>query len=50
LSWVRENLAKKKVRVRGIICVRADSKKLLLAARNIDGVDVFEYDLSFRKM
>ena len=50
MSWVRESLAEKTKKVLGIICVRAASQKLLLAARNVKGVEVFEYDLSFRKV
>lgn len=50
MSWVRENLAAKTKKVLGIICVNSASNKLLLAARNIEGVEVYEYGLSFRKL
>jgi len=50
MSWVRENLAAKTKKVLGVICVNSASNKLLLAARNISCVEVFEYNLSFRKL
>jgi RecB family endonuclease NucS len=50
MSWVRENLAAKTRKVSGIICVNTASSKLLLAAGNIEGVEVYEYSLSFRKL
>lgn len=48
ISWVREHLAKNGKKVCGVICVKKASQKLLLAARNTPGIEVYEYDLSFR--
>lgn len=48
ISWVREHLAKNGKKVYGVVCVKNASQKLLLAARNTPGVEVYEYDLSFR--
>jgi DNA modification methylase len=50
MSWIRENLAKKNQRVIGIICGSKMSPKLLLAAKNIQGLEVFEYGLTFRRI
>jgi tetratricopeptide (TPR) repeat protein len=50
MSWVRENIARKNQPVIGIICVFTASPKLALAARNVAGLEVFEYGLSFDKV
>ena len=50
LTWVKENLARSGQRVIGIVCVSKASKRLQLAARSIPGLEVFEYDLSFRRI
>jgi tetratricopeptide (TPR) repeat protein len=49
MSWVRENLAKGK-NVVGLICVFSATSKLKLAAKNIPGLELFEYDLAFSKV
>ncbi len=50
VSWVREHLAPKGKNVNGVICVKQATRKLMLAVRNIAGVEVYEYDLSFRSV
>jgi RecB family endonuclease NucS len=50
MAWVRENLARQDQAVKGIICVFSSSHKLALAARNVSGLEVYEYSLSFRKV
>ena len=50
MAWVRENLTHDGQKVKGIICVGEASKTLLLAASNVPDLEVFEYDLSFRKV
>jgi len=49
LSWVRENLARDGQRVIGIICTFKASERLRLAAKNIKELELFEYDLTFKK-
>ncbi len=43
MSWVRENIARKNQPVIGVMCVFTASPKLALAARNVVGLEVFEY-------
>lgn len=50
MGWVRENLATDGQNVLGIICVGKVTEKLRLAAASFPGVDVFEYDLVFRRI
>ena len=50
MGWVRENLAKEGQRVLGIICVGTFDEKLRLAASLVPELEVFRYDLTFRKM
>ncbi len=50
MSWVREKLARKNQRVIGIICGSNVSPKLLLAVKDIQGLEVFEYGLTFRRI
>jgi Tfp pilus assembly protein PilF len=49
MTWVRENLAKRSQKTFGIICVRRVSTNLRLSAKNIPGLEVFEYGLTVRK-
>ncbi len=46
ISWVRENLADTEQQVRGIIIARKVSPDLLLACKEIEHVDLQEYELS----
>lgn len=45
-GWIRENLAEKGQKVRGIIIARSISEDLLIACSQIESVDLFEYELS----
>ena len=49
MTWVRENLARSDQRVWGIVCVHRASEGLKLSAKNILGLKVYEYDLSFQE-
>ena len=46
VNWVRQNLAEKQQRVRGMIVCRTMSEDLRLACASIPGVELFEYQLS----
>lgn len=46
VNWVRQNLAEKGQRVRGIIVCRTMSEDLKLACASIRDVELFEYQLS----
>ena len=46
LAWVKKNLAEDEQRVRGIIVARAISEDLKLACSLVDGIDLYEYELS----
>jgi RecB family endonuclease NucS len=46
MAWLRENLARQDQDVKGIICVFSSSDKLTLAARNVSGLEVYEYSLN----
>jgi tetratricopeptide (TPR) repeat protein len=46
MTWVRENLAERNQKTLGIICVRRVSTNLRLSAKNIPGLEVFEYGLT----
>ncbi len=50
MTWVRENRAGKDRKVVGIICLNKASEKLLLAARNVEGLEVRGYDMAFPKL
>ena len=50
MTWVRENLAQKGQEVLGIVCVYLASERLRLSAKNIPGLEVFEYSLAFQKV
>jgi RecB family endonuclease NucS len=50
MTWVRENLAQGDQKVRGIVCAYHTSRGLQLSARNISGLEVFEYGLTFQKV
>ncbi len=47
MAWVRKNLAQGDQKTFGIICVHHASENLRLAAENIPGLTVFEYELNF---
>ena len=47
MTWVRKNLAERDQKTFGIICVHRASQNLRLAAENIPGLTVFEYELNF---
>jgi RecB family endonuclease NucS len=49
LSWVKENLAREGQRVIGIICALKTSERLRLAAKNVKELELFEYDVTFKK-
>lgn len=46
LAWVKKNLADDTQTVRGVIVARAISEDLMLACSLIDGVELYEYELS----
>ena len=46
MTWVRKNLAKGDQKTFGVICVHRASENLRLAAENIPGLTVFEYELN----
>ncbi len=46
MTWVRKNLAEGDQKTFGIICVHRASENLKLAAENIPGLTVFEYELN----
>jgi tetratricopeptide (TPR) repeat protein len=46
MTWVRENLAERDQRTCGIICVHHASENLKLSAKNIPGLEIFEYELN----
>jgi len=50
MAWVRKNLAQKGQKVKGIVCVGEASDILTLSVSNVPDLEVFEYDLSFRKV
>jgi Tfp pilus assembly protein PilF len=50
ITWVRENLAQRDQKVLGIVCVYHASSKLQLSARNIPGLEVFEYGLTLQRI
>lgn len=50
MSWVRENLATQNQKVVGVICGFNMSDKLRLAAKSVQELEVFDYDLSTRKV
>jgi len=50
MSWLRENIAKENQNVVGLICVFSATPKLRLAAKNIPGLELFEYNIDFGKV
>jgi len=50
MGWLRKHQAKEHQPVVGIICVFSASGKLKMAAQMINGLEVFEYSLSFSKV
>jgi Flp pilus assembly protein TadD len=50
IGWVQKNLAQGNQKVRGIICLHGSSEKLRLAVSPLPDVEVYEYNLSLKKL
>jgi len=46
IGWIKENLAEKNQKVRGIIIARNISEDLIIACKQLPDVELFEYELS----